>query len=215
MTKFVAYYRVSTQRQGRSGLGLEAQRAAVQGFDVIAEYTEVESGRKCDRAELRAALAHAKREGATLLIAKLDRLARNVHFLTGLLESDVPIVAADMREADRTFLQMAAVFAEWEARKISERTKAALAAAKARGAKLGCRCPEKGGIAAGAPRRALTVASYKQAEPLINNLAAAGMGIRAITRALNAASIPTARGGIWHPAAVSDAVKTLEIKLAA
>ncbi len=128
---YVTYYRVSTQRQGQSGLGLEAQRSAVQAYlagkEIIAEFTEVESGRKTDRPQLAAALALAKKQKATLVIAKLDRLARNVHFISGLLESNVQFVAADMPEADRTFLQMAAVFAEWEAKKISERTKSAQA----------------------------------------------------------------------------------------
>ena len=138
---FVAYYRVSTQRQGQSGLGLEAQQAAVTAFTkdqaIIAEFTEIESGRKNNRPQLAEALALAKKHKAILVIAKLDRLARNVHFISGLLESNVQFIAADMPEADRTFLQMAAVFAEWEAKKISERTKSALQMAKARGTKLG------------------------------------------------------------------------------
>ena len=141
-TKYVAYYRVSTDRQGQSGLGLDAQRAAVAkhiaAAELVAEFTEVESGRKNDREQLAAALATAKKAKATLVIAKLDRLARNVHFISGLLESGVPFVCADMPEADRTFLQMMAVFAEWEARKISERTKSALAQVKAQGRTLGC-----------------------------------------------------------------------------
>jgi len=138
---YIAYYRVSTQRQGQSGLGLEAQRSAVKQFvsdkPLLAEFVEVESGRKVDRPQLTAALAMAKTQKAILVIAKLDRLARNVHFISGLLESGVQFIAVDMPEADRTFLQMAAVFAEWEARKISERTKAALQAAKDRGITLG------------------------------------------------------------------------------
>lgn len=139
--KFIAYYRVSTVRQGSSGLGLDAQRSAVLAFtnasNIIAEYTEVESGKRNDRPALAKALAHAKAERATLLIAKIDRLARNVHFVSGLLEAGVEIKCADMPEANRLLLQMMAVIAEHEARMISDRTKAALAQAKARGVKLG------------------------------------------------------------------------------
>lgn len=138
---YIAYYRVSTQRQGQSGLGLEAQQSAVKKFvgvnPLLSEFVEIESGTKADRPQLRKALAMAKSHKAILVIAKLDRLARNVHFISGLLESGVQFIAVDMPEADRTFLQMAAVFAEWEARKISERTKAALQAAKDRGITLG------------------------------------------------------------------------------
>ena len=140
MPKFVAYYRVSTDRQGQSGLGLEAQREAVARHigqsDLVAEFTEVESGRKNDRIQLAHALSLAKRTKAVLVIAKLDRLARNVHFISGLLESGVPFVCADMPEADRTFLQMMAVFAEYEAKRISERTTQALAALKRQGKTL-------------------------------------------------------------------------------
>ena len=146
MPDFVAYYRVSTQRQGRSGLGLEAQRQAVQAWlqprdgVLVAELTEVETGKGANaldrRPELRAALDHARRHKATLIIAKLDRLARNVHFISGLIEQKVPIVAADMPDADITMLHIYAAMAEREARVTSERTKAALAAAKARGTVL-------------------------------------------------------------------------------
>lgn len=206
MTKCVAYYRVSTQRQGQSGLGLAAQRHAVAGYDIIAEFTEVESGKKVDRPELAKALALAKETGATLLIAKIDRLARNVHFITGLLEAGVPIVCADMPEADRTFLQMAAVFAEWEGRRISERTKAALAAAKQRGVKLGSPCPAKGGAATAGIRRDATAKVAPQAMPVITALRNAGQSLRAIASALNSAGIPTAMGGQWHASSVRNLI---------
>jgi len=206
MTQYIAYYRVSTQRQGQSGLGLEAQQHAVQGYDIIAEYTEVESGKRTDRPELARALAHAKETGATLLIAKLDRLARNVHFITGLLEAGVPIQCADMPEADRTFLQMAAVFAEWEGRRISDRTKAALAAAKHRGVKLGAPAPAAGGAATAAVRRDATAKVAPQAMPVITALRAAGQSLRAIASALNEAQIPTAMGGQWHASSVRNLI---------
>lgn len=141
MTKYVAYYRVSTARQGHSGLGLDAQRSSVksflQGSVAECEYVEIESGKKADRPELAKAIAHAKSLGATLLIAKLDRLARNVHFISGLLESGVEIQAVDIPSANRMMLQLMAVFAEEEGRAVSIRTKAALAAAKDRGQVLG------------------------------------------------------------------------------
>lgn len=146
--KFVTYLRVSTERQGQSGLGLEAQRAAVAAHvlgrgEVVAEFVEVESGKRADRPELARALAEAKRAGAVLLIAKLDRLARNVAFIANLLESGVEVTAADMPEANRFVLHIMAAVAEQEGRAISERTKAALAAAKARGVKLGWSIPER------------------------------------------------------------------------
>jgi len=204
--KFIAYYRASTQRQGQSGLGIEAQKYAVKDYDIIAEYTEIESGKNNNRPELARALAHAKEAGATLLIAKLDRLARNVHFITGLLEAGVPIQCADMPEADRTFLQMAAVFAEWEGRRISDRTKAALAAAKRRGVKLGSPDPAKGGAATASVRRDATAKVAPQAMPVITALRAAGQSLRAIASALNEAQIPTAMGGQWHASSVRNLI---------
>ena len=136
MVKVVAYYRVSTAKQGASGLGLDAQRAAVatwtaaNGAAVLAGYTEVESGKRADRPELRKALAHAKRSRATMVIAKLDRLSRNVHFLSGLMESGVDFIACDNPHANKLTIHILAAVAEDEAKRISERTRAALAAYK-------------------------------------------------------------------------------------
>jgi DNA invertase Pin-like site-specific DNA recombinase len=144
--KFVSYLRVSTARQGVSGLGLEAQRAAVQAhlnggnWKIVAELVEVESGKRTDnRPQLLKALKLCRLHNAVLLIAKLDRLSRNVAFLANLMESGVQFTAADMPEADKTHLQMMTVFAEHENRAISARTKAALQAAKAKGTVLGGR----------------------------------------------------------------------------
>ncbi len=207
--KFVAYYRVSTDRQGQSGLGLEAQRTAVTqhigAAELVAEFTEVESGRKNDREQLALALAAAKKAKAMLVIAKLDRLARNVHFISGLLESGVPFVCADMPEADRTFLQMSAVFAEWEARKISERTKAALQAAKARGVRLGSPAPTKGSEAGIERIQARADAFASRVQPIIVSIQAAGAAtLRDIASALSARGIQTARGNTdWKPAQVA------------
>ena len=146
--KFISYLRVSTDKQGRSGLGLEAQRAAVESYlnsgrcTLAAEYVEAESGKRCDRPKLAKALAHAKAIGATVVFAKLDRLTRNVDLLRSLVTSDVDLVFCDLPHVPpgamgRFLLTQMASVAELEAGLISERTKAALAAAKARGVKLG------------------------------------------------------------------------------
>ena len=213
---YITYYRVSTQRQGQSGLGLEAQRSAVQNFlagkEIIAEFTEVESGRKNDRPQLAQALALAKKNKATLVIAKLDRLARNVHFISGLLESGVQFVAADMPEADRTFLQMAAVFAEWEARKISERTKSALQAAKERGTKLGSPTPELGSKRGTEALVARANAYATKVAPSINQIIAqVGTGLREVAAELQYRGIKTARGNdVWHPAQVAKLIRRVQ-----
>src|SRR5918993_946126 len=140
---YVSYLRVSTDRQGRSGLGLEAQRKTVEDFlnggrwDLIAEFVEVESGKRDDRPKLREAMAFCRLHNATLVIAKLDRLSRDAHFLLGLQKAGVRFVAADMPEANEMVVGILAVVAQAERKMISERTKAALAAAKARGKRLG------------------------------------------------------------------------------
>src|SRR5437016_13166879 len=140
-TKYIAYYRVSTARQGRSGLGLEAQRQAVQthlrGEKPIREFTEVESGRRSDRPKLAEALAACRVHKAALVIAKLDRLARNVAFVSNLMDAGVEFEAVDFPQANRLTIHILAAVAEHEARMISERTRAALAAAKERGRLLG------------------------------------------------------------------------------
>lgn len=145
--KVVAYLRVSTKKQGVDGLGIEGQRAAVEqyakqhGCRLLAEYVETESGKRADRPELAKALAHAKSAKAVLVVAKLDRLSRNVFFLSQLMESGVEFTACDNPHANRLTIHILAAVAEDEARRISERTKAALSAAKRRGVKLGSARP--------------------------------------------------------------------------
>jgi DNA invertase Pin-like site-specific DNA recombinase len=143
MKNIIAYYRVSTREQGNSGLGLDAQRLAISklGHTVVAEYTDIASGRKDDRPQLAMALEHARKIGAALTVAKLDRLSRRVSFTAKLLEGQIAILVADQPEANVMLLHMLAVFAESEAKAISERTKAALAIAKKRGVLLGSARP--------------------------------------------------------------------------
>lgn len=212
----VTYFRVSTVKQGLSGLGLEAQQMAVYGFlkgsaTVLAgEFTEVETGTRRDRPQLAAALAVCRQRRASLVIAKLDRLARNVAFISALLESRVRFVAVDMPDADTAFLQMTAVFAELEARKISERTKAALAAAKARGTKLGWSHPSQQGrqreasTRGAAANRSAACQFAANVAPVVESIRAAGaITLADIAQALNARGIATPRGGKWHPSTVS------------
>ena len=141
--RYISYYRVSTKRQGASGLGLDAQQVDVHRLLVersgreIAHYTDIEMGKNPDRPELMKAIAHAKMANATLVVAKLDRLARNVAFTSALMDSGADFVCCDCKDANRFTLHILAAVAEEEARKIGERTKKALDAAKARGVKLG------------------------------------------------------------------------------
>lgn len=207
--QYVAYYRVSTAKQGTSGLGLEAQQAAVLAHcrePALASFTEVESGRRNDRPQLAAALAYAKRHKATLVIAKLDRLARSNAFVANLLESGVPIIAVDMPEANRPMLQMMSVFAEMEAKAISDRTRAALAAAKARGVRLGT--PDTSRLAREARTGANAYAGTLRA--VLVELRQRGItSVRDTCAALNAQGIPTRTGAQWHPTSVQRLMQRL------
>jgi len=217
--KFVSYLRVSTARQGRSGLGLEAQRQAVEDFlnggnwRLVKEFVEVESGKKADRPELAKAFQACRVYGAKLVIAKLDRLSRDAHFLLGLEKAGVDFVAADMPQANRMTVGIMAIMAEEERRRISERTKAALAAAKRRGVKLGgdrgYRITAKARAAGRAVQQAQARDRAMDLAPTIKELQAAGFeSLRAIAAALDQRGIPAAKGGKWSAAQV---MRTLEI----
>lgn len=218
----VAYYRVSTRKQGLSGLGLEGQKAAVSdyaqrnGAAVVFGYTEVESGKRKDRPELAKAIAHARRNKATLVVAKLDRLARNVAFLSALMESGADFVACDNPHANRLTIHILAAVAEDEAKRISERTKAALAAAKARGAKLGSARPghwdgrEDKRLAGLKRARQAAVATIKEnAQQAYADLFGVvkarhvdGQTLQAIANELNEQGHLTRRGKPWGPVQV-------------
>jgi DNA invertase Pin-like site-specific DNA recombinase len=206
MADFVAYYRVSTDRQGVSGLGLDAQRVSVQRFLVpgqvlAAEFTEIESGRRDrNRPQLHAALAECRRRRATLLIARLDRLARNVAFIANLMESGVDFVAVDMPTANRLTLHVMAAFAEHEREMISARTKAALAQAKARGKQLGNPRPLEALKLANAAKMIEKPAQHVL--DLITSWRTQGKGLRETARELNRLNIHTPRGAEWYACTV-------------
>ncbi len=223
--RFVAYERVSTARQGKSGLGLEAQRKAIDDFatarraGVIGQFTEVESGRRADRPELEKALTLAKLTGATLVIAKLDRLSRNAAFLLTLRDSGVRFLAVDMPEANDLTVGIMALVAQQEREAISRRTREALAAAKARGVRLGnpngaaaLRRAGKGGVAL---RRTVTANADEFAEALaavIEEIHATGRTtLRAIAAELNTRGMMTRRGGRWHVSNVRNLLSRLEL----
>jgi DNA invertase Pin-like site-specific DNA recombinase len=213
--RFVAYYRVSTQQQGRSGLGLEAQQKAVRDYldggrwRLLAEFTEVESGNQNERPELAKALAACRVHDATLVVAKLDRLSRNAAFLLTLRDARVDFICADMPEANRLTVGVLAVVAEHEREAISTRTKAALAAAKARGKRLGNpanltrRARRLGTWASVAARQARAQQRAADLAPTIAELRQGGASsLRDLARGLNERSIPAPRGGEWTSAQV-------------
>lgn len=204
--QFVAYFRVSTQKQGMNGLGMDAQRETVRQFlsnggELVGEFVEVETGKGANalakRPQLAAALALCKKAGARLLIAKLDRLARNVHFVSGLMESKVKFVACDMPEANDLTIHVMAAFAEHEAKRISQRTKEGLAAAKARGVVLG---------AAGAgnlsrnvlERKAESEANADLLKPILIGFKQQGFSQREMTKQLNQIGLRAPKGGEWR-----------------
>lgn len=204
--QFVTYYRVSTQRQGASGLGLEAQRQTVLQYlsgsarTTVGEFVEVETGKGADplskRPQLRLALEMCKKTGATLLIAKLDRLARNVHFVSGLMESKVSFVACDLPEANQLTIHIMAAFAEHEARRISERTRDALAAAKARGVVLGATGPAN--LKTCNDLRQQKAQEFRERlRPVLDGMKAQGLTRRAMAERLNALGIKAPMGGLW------------------
>ena len=207
--KFVSYLRVSTARQGISGLSLEAQRASVAGYlnggdwTLVREVLEVESGKRNDRPALADALKLCRKHKATLVIAKLDRLARNVAFISNLMESGAEFVAVDMPQANRFVVHIMAAVAEQEAEAISKRTKAALQAAKERGTKLGGRrvSAERFSEIAAHARKERTARVIKQRSellPTITQIQAEGATtLRAIAAQLNAREIEAPRGGQW------------------
>lgn len=214
--KVVTYYRVSTVRQGRSGLGLEAQRQAVQTYlgeqKPISEFVEVESGTSGDRPQLAAALTACRVHKATLMIAKLDRLARNVAFVAALMDSGVEFLACDFPSANRLTIHILAAVAEHEARMISERTRAALAAAKARGTALGGFRGRAGTCTDLKKARASRAAKVEQRAidlaPTIEELQSEGaLSLRAIAAGLNSRRITAARGGLWSAAQVRNVLK--------
>lgn len=223
MAGIIAYFRVSTKQQGISGLGLEGQEMAVEaharqaGVPIISRYIEVETGKRADRPELAKALAHARRSKATLVVAKLDRLARNVAFLSTLMDSSVPFVACDNPHANRLTLHILAAVAEAEAKAVSERTKAALAAAKARGTMLGSTRPghwqgreearlaglEKARKVAAKVNRQKATESYADILPMMRELRAGGLSLQAIADRLNAEGHTTSREKSWTPMGIA------------
>lgn len=211
MTRYVTYFRVSTKKQGKSGLGLAAQRALVAQFltdtdVVIAEFTEVISGQKDDRTELWNAISTAKRQNAKLLIAKLDRFSRKVSFISRLMDEGIGLTVAEMPSATDFQLHIFAALAQEERRLISERTKLALAEAKIRGVELG----KNGKVLA---QRNIEEADQRAVElrPYIEPLLKAGLSLNEVARQLNARQIRAARGGIFRTQQVKNVVSRLQL----
>lgn len=220
----IHYYRVSTDKQGRSGLGLEAQRRAIKAFceprgcEVLGEYTEVETGGNNDRPQLQAALHHAKVTGAVMVIAKFDRLSRNAAFLLTLRDSGTQFIAADMPDANNLTVGIMALIAQQEREATSKRTSEALQAAKARGTKLGnpngaaaLRRAQRGNTAALATITARADLHARDLAPIVEAIRAEGTTTLAgIASALNERSIRTPRNGQWHPTSVANLLRRLE-----
>lgn len=214
MHKYVSYLRVSTQKQGFSGLGVEAQRNAVSAYvsggsgQIIVEFVEVESGAKKLRPVLAEAIARCRREKAVLLIAKLDRLARNVAFVSSLMESGVEFVAVDAPFANRLMLHILAAFAEHEREQISSRTKLALAAAKERGVVLGVN-----GLHLAARNRREAIAFAETVRPILISGIEKGTTLTSLAEHLNVAGLTTREGVKWSPQTVRRVLRRLNLTL--
>ena len=220
--RVIAYYRVSTHAQGKSGLGIEAQRKAVmdfvqrEGFELVGEHIEVETGKGSDALERRPVLANtlalARKVKAAVIVAKLDRLSRDVAFVAGLMAQRVPFIVAELgADADPFMLHLFAALAEKERAMISARTKAALAAAKERGVKLGNPALAEARVKAEESRVASADDFARKVEPVIRAIQAEGVTtLRGIARELVARKIETRRGGAWTPVQVSDLLKRLD-----
>lgn len=222
--RFVSYLRVSTIKQGAQGLGVDAQREAVRSYvagagadaTILAEYVETESGKRNDRPQLQAAMEHCKLAGARLVIAKLDRLSRNAAFMIGLRDAGVDFVAADMPQADSFTVGILALVAEREREMITQRTKAALAAAKRRGTKLGnpngaTHLRGRGNVEAVAGIKAKANASAERYRKTIASLRAEGIvSAQGLARAFNARGFKTPRGSAWTATGVIRLIGRLE-----
>jgi len=219
MRQVVSYLRVSTDKQGKSGLGIEAQREAVarflaaEGMELVGEYVEVETGKGCDaldrRPQLAAALAAARKAKAAVVVAKLDRLSRNVYFISGLMAQRVPFIVAELgADADPFMLHIYAALAEKERALISERTKLALAQKRMSGANLGNRTNLREASIKGAEANKKSARLFlDNVLPVIRDLQSGGvLGYRALADALNVKSIRTARGGQWYATTVRNAL---------
>lgn len=218
-SKFVAYFRVSTQRQGLHGLGMEAQKETVSQFlnhggELVGQFVEVETGKGSNalakRPQLAAALLLCKKTGARLLIAKLDRLARNVHFVSGLMESKVSFVACDMPEANDLTIHVMAAFAEYEAKRISQRTKEGLQIARQRGVVLGRKGPEN--LRCNVEHRKLLATSTAESyRAVLSGLMATGLSQRGVVAALNSSRVPAVNGGLWSLVQLQRVIARLQL----
>lgn len=209
MPRYVAYFRVSTEKQGRSGLGLAAQRSVIERFltdqdELVAEFIEVQSGKDDNRSELWKAIAHAKRNDAKILIAKLDRFSRKVSFIAGIMEQGIGLAIAEMPNATDFQLHIFAALAQEERRLISERTRSALAEAKRRGAELG-----KNGKALAVQNQKAAMKRAEALRPVIMPMIEAGTSLSQIARTLNELGYATAMGKPFRAEQVRSVVKRL------